>query len=180
MCDPISAGIGLSVAANAANFAQQSAQANAADDYQNAVHERNTELQRRNAQQQFSQLSIRRLEEREAAAREIDSVAREARLARGSARVAAGEAGVQGNSVDAFLDDFTRQELEFQEATLRNEEFRDRQLLFDQEAVRTGQEARTLSTLPQPVTRPSFLGAGLNIVADSLMNTERLKRSGIF
>lgn len=181
MCDPIiGASVGLAVLSGGANFAQQSAQASAQEDYQSAVHSRNVELQQRDAFQKYQQLNQRRAEESEAAAREIDSVSREAQLARGSAAVAAGEAGVQGASVNAFLDDFSRQELEFREATLRSEEFRDRQLLFDKESVRTGQEAATLSTLPQPVQRPSFLGAGLNIVGDSLSNYTSLKRSNIF
>lgn len=62
------------------------------------------------ASQQMSAERIQEAFQNEERAREIQIAANKAREARSRASVAAGESGVAGASVDALLDDFTRQE----------------------------------------------------------------------
>ena len=62
-------------------------------------------------------MRVQQRQEQVAAAQRIQASAKRAREARATARVSAGEAGVAGLSVDALINDLTRQEAENRFAT---------------------------------------------------------------
>lgn len=118
-------------------------------------------------------LSAKRQQEFEQqAAAEIYAVSQQSQRAAGAARVSASQAGVTGISVDALLKDFTRQELSYQTAVLREQENRARMTGIEREAIQQQQYARILGAQPQPLPvigapvlppRPTFLAAGLQM-----------------
>ena len=67
--------------------------------------------------QEVSSMRVQQGQEQVAAAQRISESARKAREARSTARVSAGESGVAGLSVDALINDLTKQEAEYSFAT---------------------------------------------------------------
>ena len=108
------------------------------------------------------------------AAAEIYAVGQQSAKAAGTARVAASQAGVAGISVDALLQDFTRQELSYQTSLLREQSGRTSMMNIEREAIRQQQYSRLLGAAPQPLPvigqpvlppRPTFLATGLQMGA---------------
>jgi len=132
-----------------------------------------TSAEAENAAKMAYLLSAKRQQEEERqAAAEIYAVGQQAQRAAGTARVSASQAGVAGISVDALLQDFTRQELTYQTAVLREQESRAFQYGVEREAIQQQQYSRILGATPQPLPilaapvippRPTFLAAGLQM-----------------
>lgn len=106
------------------------------------------------------------------AAQEIYAVAQQSQKAAGAARVSAAEMGTAGISVEALLKDFTRQELNYQTAVLREQENRAYMSNVERTAIQQQQTARLTGAMPQPLPvigapvlppRPTFLAAGLQM-----------------
>lgn len=116
------------------------------------------------------------------AAQEIYAVAQQSQKSAGAARVSAAEMGTAGISVEALLKDFTRQELNYQTAVLREQENRAYMSNVERTAIQQQQQARLAGAMPQPLPiigapvlppRPTFLAAGLEMagsVADLYSN----------
>jgi len=164
MCDPISATlVATSVGSNIAGFvgARQQAKTQLRYQAQAAAAER-----QRFAQEQTS-LRMRQAQEQEAVGRELEQVSRKSQQALARARVSAGEAGVAGASVQALMDDYTRQEAGYRAALLRQQELG---------AVATGMglEQAGFATMQRqiginrPISRPSGLAAGLGALSAGL------------
>ena len=88
---------------------------------------------------------------------DIMKASRQARQAMGAGRAAAGEGGVAGSSVDALLRDFERSEAEYSYGQMRSQQFREAAMMDQMEAIRSQQQGRILSTLPEPVAMPNPL-----------------------
>jgi Fe-S cluster assembly iron-binding protein IscA len=106
------------------------------------------------------------------AANEITAVARQSQKAAGTARVSAAEMGAAGLSVEALLKDFTRQEMGYQTAVLREQENRAYMSNVERTSIQQQQLARITGAMPQPLPvigapvlppRPTFLAAGLQM-----------------
>ena len=164
MCDPITAtAVAASVGSNIAQFAgaRQQAKAQAAYQAQSAAAERQRALQEQ------SSIRMRQAQEQEATARELEQVSRKSQEALARARVSAGEAGVAGASVQALMDDYTRQEAGYRAATLRQQEMSalGTQLGLEQAGLASQQR---LIGIQQPISKPSFLTAGLGAISGGL------------
>ena len=164
MCDPISATlVATTVGSNIAGFvgARQQAKAQLRYQAQAAAAERQRFLQEQTS------IRMRQAQEQEAVGRELEQVSRKSREAMARARVSAGEAGVAGASVQALMDDYTRQEGAYRQALLRQQEMG---------AVATGmglEQAGFATTqrqigIRQPVSKPSALVAGLQTISGGL------------
>jgi hypothetical protein len=121
MCHPaaipiVTAAVGIGQAALGYSGARRQAKQQAAFQAQAAAAER-----QRFIQEQTS-IRMRQAQEQEAVGRELEQVSRKSREALARARVSAGEAGVAGASVQALMDDYTRQEGAYREALLRQQE----------------------------------------------------------
>ena len=77
------------------------------------VQRRASAAERQRYLHEVSSMRIQQGQEQVAAAQRLSESARKATEARATARVSAGEAGVAGLSVDALINDLTRQEAEY-------------------------------------------------------------------
>ena len=157
----ISAGVGAGSAILGYAGQRQQAKAQAAYQAQSAAAERQRALQEQ------SSIRMRQAQEQEATARELEQVSRKSQEALARARVSAGEAGVAGASVQALMDDYTRQEAGYRAATLRQQELRGvgTQLGLEQAGLASQQR---LISINQPIDKPSFLTAGLGAISGGL------------
>lgn len=153
----------VGVASSGAGYigARQQAKAQAAYQAQSAAAERQRALQEQ------SSIRMRQAQEQEATARELEQVSRKSQEALARARVSAGEAGVAGASVQALMDDYTRQEAGYRAATLRQQELTGvgTQLGLEQAGLASQQR---LIGIQQPISKPSFLTAGLSAISGGL------------
>lgn len=190
MCEPISATTaavlsGLAIVASTASgivgYIGQSQTANQQAAYQSALaQQRNQQIleNQRLAQESYlrqaQQVNIRQQQEEEKASSELQSTQIEAMQARARARVASGEAGVTGLSVDSLIADFYRQEDFYRQGIQRNVAFSRQQSQEDIKGLRAEAEGRYQAIqpyLPEPITRPSFLGTALQIGANAALQT---------
>lgn len=153
------AGIGSSVAGYAGQRRQ--AQQQAAYQAQAAAAERQRSLQEQTS------LRMRQAQEQEATARELEQVSRKSREALSRARVSAGEAGVAGASVQALMDDYTRQEAGYRAAVLRQQELSALGTSLGLEQAGLASQQRLIS-IRQPINQPSLLTAGLGAIQSGL------------
>ena len=164
MCDPISATlVATSVGSNIAGFvgARQQAKAQLRYQAQAAAAER-----QRFAQEQTS-LRMRQAQEQEAVGRELEQVSRKSQQALARARVSVGEAGVAGASVQALMDDYTRQEAGYRAALLRQQELGAVATGMGLEQAGFATQQRQIG-INRPVSKPSALVAGLQTISGGL------------
>ena len=155
MCNPVALAIVSGLQAGV-QFAGQRRQAKA----QAAFQAQSAAAERQRALQEQSSMRMRQAQEQEATARELEQVSRKSQEALARARVSAGEAGVAGASVQALMDDYTRQEAGYRAATLRQQELTGvgTQLGLEQAGLASQQR---LIGINQPINKPSVLGAVL-------------------
>ena len=156
-------GLGVSAATTGLTLYGQSQQASA----QNAMMEQRQRLGTASALANYAnqtrQARDRQIQQREAAAQQINEVYRESRKRISTARVAGAEGGVSGSSLQALINDFHRQNLEFGTDTRRNLQFAEANIEDQLESARIGAQANIQNLQFMPAERPSFLGAALRI-----------------
>ena len=164
MCVPLPAiAAAVQVAAVGAQFAGARRQAKQQARYQAQA----AAAERQRFLQEQTSIRMRQAQEQEAVGRELEQVSRKSQQALARARVSAGEAGVAGASVQALLDDYTRQEGAYRSALLRQQE-------LGQVATGMGLEQAGFATtqrqigINQPINRPSALTAGLQAISGGL------------
>jgi hypothetical protein len=117
--------------------------------------------------QEQTSIRMRQAQEQEAVGRELEQVSKKSQEALARARVSAGEAGVAGASVQALMDDYTRQEAGYRAALLRQQE-------LGGVATGMGLEQAGFATMQRqiginrPISRPSGLAAGLGALSAGL------------
>lgn len=159
MCNPVAlgvAGLALGGGSAIAQYQGQRQQAKQQERYQ----EKAMEAERQRALQEQSSIRMRQAQEQEATNRELGDVAMKAREAMARATTSAGESGVAGASVDALIDDFTRQEAEYRMGVGRQQEMRDVQtgLALTDAGFRS---RNRLIDINRPINKPSFLSGVL-------------------
>jgi len=159
--------IGASVVSGFASplvsYAGQRQQAKAQAAYQAQA----TAAERQRLMQEQTSMRMQQAQQQEATARELEQVSRKSQEALARARVSAGEAGVAGVSVQALMDDYTRQEAGYRAAVTRQQEMRalGTQLGLEQAGFASIQRQIGIN---QPINRPSFLTAGLQSLSGGL------------
>jgi hypothetical protein len=164
MCLPLAAiGAIAGVAGAGAGFIGQRQQAKA----QAAYQAQSAAAEQQRALQEQSSIRMQQAQQQEATARELQQVSKKSQEALSRARVSAGEAGVSGVSVQALMDDYTRQEAGYRAATLRQQELTGvgTQLGLEQAGLASQQR---LIGIQQPINRPSLLVSGLQAVSGGL------------
>jgi len=160
MCDLVAGTMAaVSALSSAAQYQGQRQQAKQQARYQQKA----TEAERQRALQEQSSIRMRQAQEQEATNRELGDVAMKARESMARATVSAGESGVAGASVDALIDDFTRQEAEYRMGVGRQQEMRDVQtgLALTDAGFRS---QNRLIDINRPINKPSFLSGALSTV----------------
>lgn len=158
MCDPVSMAV-IGVASAGAQYAGQRQQAKQQRRYQSQA----AEAERQRFIQEQSAMRMRQAQEQEAMNRELGDISVKSREALSRAGVSAGEAGVSGASVDALLDDYTRQEADYRVALTRQQELQN----INTGLALTDAGYRTMNNqigINRPINRPSLLTAGLSAV----------------
>lgn len=153
MCDPVS----LTVASGAVSLATQQIAYGQQKKYQSQVFNATKKAADQDALLAYQALTDRQVQEHEKAAQALQSVQRQAVAARGAARTSAAEGNVQGNSVGALDDDFTRAETEYQSQVIRNQAFLDSQFKNERLGVQAKQTAAIQSGIGQPIQPPQYL-----------------------
>ena len=157
MCDLATAAAVIGVASGGAQYVGQRQQAKQQARYQAQA----SAAERQRALQEQRSVRMRQAQEQEATNRELADVALKSREALATATVSAGESGVAGLSVDALLDDYTRQEASYRMGVTRQQEMQDLQTglaLTD-----AGYRSRSnLININRPINKPSFLTAALD------------------
>ena len=111
--------------------------------------------------QEVSSMRVQQGQEQVAAAQRIQEPTRKAREARATARVSAGEAGVAGLSVDALINDLTREEANYNFATNQQLQMNDvnRTMQLDQAGLGF---TNNMLRINRPIEQPNYLGAALS------------------
>jgi len=111
--------------------------------------------------QEVSSMRVQQGQEQVAAAQRIQESTRKAREARATARVSAGEAGVAGLSVDALINDLTREEANYNFATNQQLQMNDvnRTMQLNQAGLGF---TNNMLRINRPIEQPNYLGAALS------------------
>lgn len=112
------------------------------------------------ALQEQSSIRMQQAQQQEATGRELEQVSRKSQEALARARVSAGESGVAGASVQALMDDYTRQEAGYRAASLRQQELTGVGTGLGLEQAGLASQQRLIG-INQPINKPSVLGAVL-------------------
>jgi hypothetical protein len=172
MCNPVALiGLAVNAAQSVAGYAGQVQQAK----QQNKLYVANAVNANKAAVNQYADTQQRIGQEQEAAAQQKIEVAREARAARATALVTAGEAGVSGLSVQGLLQEFYGREGQFNANTDRNLQWTEQQLTNSMKGLKAQATDRINSVQRAP--RPSFLDAGLRIIAGGLDSYSDYKKT---
>ena len=123
--------------------------------------------ERQRFMQEQTSLRMRQAQEQEAVGRELEQVSRKSQEALARARVSAGEAGVAGASVQALMDDYTRQEAGYRAALLRQQELGAVATGMGLEQAGFATQQRQIG-INRPISRPSGLAAGLGALSAGL------------
>lgn len=166
MCNPVALAVVGGLQAGV-QYAGQQKQARQQQRYQAQA----AEAERQRFIQEQSAMRMRQAQEQEAMNAELGDIALKSREALSRAGVSAGEAGVSGASVDALLDDYTRQEADYRVAITRQQELQNINtgLALTDAGFRTQMNQIGIN---KPINKPSFLSAGLN-AAQSAMSGYR-------
>lgn len=151
MCYPLALAA-LAVASGGAQYlgARRQAKQQAAYQAQASAAERQRFLQEQTS------IRMRQAQEQEAVGRELEQVSQKSQAALARARVSAGEAGVAGASVQALMDDYTRQEGAYRSALLRQQELGGVATAMGLEQAGFATTQRQIG-INQPINRPSAL-----------------------
>jgi len=154
MCEPVSIGMAIASAAMAIKGQQIQAET------QSKVQANASAAERQRYLQEVSSMRVQQGQEQVAAAQKINESARKAREARSTARVSAGEAGVAGLSVDAIINDLTKQEAEYSFATQQQLRMNDVGRTMQLENAGLG-FTNNMLRINKPIEKPNYLGAAL-------------------
>jgi len=152
MCSIAIAALAISTVSAGASFVGQRRQASKQKGYQAQA----SAAERQRFLQEQSAMRMRQAQENEASNREMADISLKSREAVSRARTSAGESGVAGASIDALLDDYTRQEADYRVATMRQQELRDVNtgLALTDAGYRT---QNNLIGINRPINKPSFI-----------------------
>ena len=151
----ISAGLGAASAGSSIYGQRQQAKTQAKVQANASAAERERYLR------EVSSMRVQQGQEEVAAAQRVNESARKAREARATARVSAGEAGVAGLSVDALINDLTREEAEYNFATQQQLQMNDVGRSMQLENAGLG-FTNNMLRINRPIEKPDYLGAAIS------------------
>jgi hypothetical protein len=167
------AGVAASGAAAGLAYMGAKQQADYNNEFQNYQYEQTQRLARENLVNQYKMVGLRQIEERAAMSQQMQVIQSETMQALGEATVRSGESGVYGNSINALMMDFRRQQAESVGNVELNYLMRDRQLQMEQVGLRSQAEANVIRAMPQYTMAPSILspilqtaGAGFGLAGN--------------
>ena len=175
MCDPVTlTALALGAAQAGAQVHGQRQQAKT----QAKVQKNASIAERQRYLAEVSSMRVQQGQEQVAAAQRIQEATRKAREARSTARVSAGEAGVAGLSVDALINDLTREQAEHRFATTQQLEMNDvnRQMQLKDAGLGF---TNNMLRINKPIEQPNYLGAALSGAQTGMSTYSWAKDAGI-
>jgi hypothetical protein len=163
--------VGASVAQAGLSIAGQKASAKAQATAQ--ARSSKAEVERYRQQSNAARISQRFRYEEEA--QQLQSASLKAMQARARATMAAGSAGVSGNSVDALLNDFSRQEAQYRFGLTRQSRQRDVAVNLQLKDMNQ-QSYNNLLSINQPIKQPDYAGAIFGAVSSGLSIYSGIKK----
>jgi hypothetical protein len=158
---------GLQIAGGMASYFAQSAYAKARQNLENQMAERNYDLARRTAIENYRSLDDRELQVGAKIAEQIREVTRQGQTLRGTASVAAASAGVTGRSVDEVLNQFEQRQLEYVNTAMQNKAFQRAQIESEKKGAQMTLEGRLLQSAPDLIQQPNFFASALGSFANA-------------
>ena len=170
MCNPIAIGLALGGAQTVSQISGQRQMAKA----QAQAQANASKAERQRYLQEVSSMRVQQGQEQVAAAQRINESAKKAREARATARVSAGESGVAGLSVDALINDLTREEAEYSFATQQQTQMNDvgRQMQLQNAGLGF---TNNMLRINRPIEQPDYLGAALSGAQTGMSTYSTLK-----
>ena len=166
------ASLATSAAAAGMSYAGQKQASDDANKYQKFQYEETQRLATNNLMLQYEQIGLRQREEGQAFAQQMQVIQSEGMQALGQAAVKSGESGVYGNSVEALMNDFRRQQTDSVANLELNYAMRGRQIQAQALGFQGQAETTINKSIPQYQAAPSIVtpllqtaGAGLNTAA---------------
>ena len=169
MCEIVTA-VALGLASAGAQVHGQRQQAKT----QAKVQKNASAAERQRYLQEVSSMRVQQGQEEVAAAQRVNASARKAREARATARVSAGEAGVAGLSVDALINDLTREEAEYNFATQQQLQMNDVGRSMQLENAGLG-FTNNMLRINRPIEKPDYLGAAISGAQTGMSTYSTLK-----
>lgn len=169
MCEIVTS-IGLGIAQMGASVIGQQQAASA----QAKAQSRASAAERQRYLHEVSSMRLQQGQEQVAAAQRLQESTRKAREARATARVSAGEAGVAGLSVDALINDLTREEANYNFATNKQTQMNDVNRTLQLRDAGLG-FTNNMLRINRPVQKPDYLGAALGGAQTGLSTYSVLK-----
>ena len=167
------ASLAASGAAAGMSFMGQKQATDNANAYQKYQYEETQRLATDNLMNQYRQIGLRQVEESAAFSQQVTSVQNESIQALSQAAVRSGESGVYGNSVDALMMDFRKQQTESVGNLELNYAMRGRQIQAQALGLQGQAESQINRTVPQYQMTPSIIspilqtaGAGFGMAAN--------------
>lgn len=170
MCNPIAIGLALGAASAGTQVIGQRQMAKT----QARVQANASAAERQRYLQEVSSMRVQQGQEQVAAAQRINESAKKAREARATARVSAGEAGVAGLSVDALINDLTREEAEYSFATQQQLQMNDVGRSMQLQNAGLG-FTNNMLRINRPIEQPNYLGAALSGAQTGMSTYSALK-----
>ena len=157
----------MTLVTTAVSYQGQKQQAQAQNAMMRRRQEQGTKLAEENFANQTGQAAARTMQEREAAADEIQKVASEGRKAAALASLSAGERGVAGRGIDQIYADFEAQELRYQTQVKRSLSFREQAIRDNLEQARRGAQSNIMNLQFMPRTGPNLLAGALQVAGSA-------------
>lgn len=170
MCDPVTIGVGLGIAQTGAQIQGQRRAAKV----QSRSQAKASAAERQRYLNEVSSMRTQQRQEQVAAAQRIQESTKKAREARATARVSAGEAGVSGLSVNALINDLTRQEAEYRFANTQQQQMVDTNRELQLRDAGLG-FTNNMLRINRPIEKPDYLGAALSGAQTGMSTYSTLK-----
>jgi len=170
MCDPVTIGIAMGAASAGTQVMGQRQMAKT----QAKVQKNASAAERQRYLHEVSSMRLQQGQEQVAAAQRIQESTRKAREARSTARVSAGEAGVAGLSVDALINDLTREEASYNFATQQQTQMNDVNRSLQLRDAGLG-FTNNMLRINKPIEQPNYLGAALSGAQTGMSTYSTLK-----
>ena len=174
MCDIITPAVMLAVGMSAASAGAQVHGQRQQAKTQAKVQKNASAAERERYLREVSSMRVQQGQEEVAAAQRVNESARKAREARATARVSAGEAGVAGLSVDALINDLTREEANYNFATQQQLQMNDvgRSMQLDNAGLSF---TNNMLRINRPIEKPDYLGAAISGAQTGMSTYSTLK-----
>jgi hypothetical protein len=173
------AGTAASIAASVTQAQAQQEAANTSAKFQQQQYNSTAAIASENYTRTLAQLSNRDIQETDVASGQVLDNQQQARAAQGSAIVGAGEAGVEGNSVNTLLADFSRIEALNNANIGTNLQWSREQRHEDALSARANALSQISSARPAPVHGPNLLASALEIGGTALDGFDRIQQKAM-